>query len=83
MKNPIGDPLSSIVQIFLYKFDLVRLPKLIELNPWIKFDLVRLSSIEIQFDWVRLSTLELLPIDWSKLLTAEDFFQSNCDPKET
>ena len=26
-----------------------------ELNPWIEFDLGRLSSIEIQFDWIRLT----------------------------
>ena len=46
--------LVRIVQLFLYEHDLVRLPNSIELNPWIKFDLVQLRSIEIhvQFDWV-------------------------------
>ena len=33
------------MQLFLCEFDLVRLPNSIEINPWIKFDWVRLGSI--------------------------------------
>ena len=31
----------------------VRFGSIVELNPWIEFDLGRLSTIEIRFDWVR------------------------------
>ena len=41
---------SSIVQSFCVSS--IWLPNSIELNSWIEFDLVRLSSIEIQFNWV-------------------------------
>ena len=46
---------SSIVQLLLCEFELGWLPNSIDLNPWIEFDLGRLSLIEIQFDWIRLT----------------------------
>ena len=55
-----SNELSSIgfdCPIFVCEFDFIRLLNLIELNPWIGFDRVRLSLIEIQFDWVRLTML--------------------------
>ena len=45
----------NLVRLSNY-FVWVRFGSIVELNPWIEFGLVRLSSIEIQFDWARLTT---------------------------